>query len=157
MSLITNPAVISIVLLCILCLKRINVLLAIIISTLTAGILSGINVKEIMDTFISGMGNNSETALSYILLGALTLSLGFSSCVDYLDKSPESDISSTDAFKDFQNFQGFTEELYPKDPITIVDAETVVPDVMKEEKEEVAESRSEDPTNGTAAQEDNIK
>ena len=48
----------------------------------------------------------------YILLGALTLSLGFSSCVDYLDKSPESDISSTDAFKDFQNFQGFTEELY---------------------------------------------
>ena len=51
----------------------------------------------------------------------------------------------------------FTEELYPKDPITIVDAETVVPDVMEEEKEEVAESRSEDPTNGTAAQEDDLK
>ena len=51
----------------------------------------------------------------------------------------------------------FTEELYPKDPITIVDAETVVPDVMEEEKEEVAGSRSEDPTNGTAAQEDDSK
>ena len=51
----------------------------------------------------------------------------------------------------------FTEELYPKDPITIVEAETVVPDVMEEEKEEVAESRSEDPTNGTAAQEDDPK
>lgn len=51
----------------------------------------------------------------------------------------------------------FTEELYPKDPITIVDAETVVPDVMEEEKEEVAESRLEDPTNGTAAQEDDLK
>ena len=51
----------------------------------------------------------------------------------------------------------FTEELYPKDPITIVDAETVVPDVMEEEKEEVAESRLEDPTNGTAAQEDDSK
>lgn len=51
----------------------------------------------------------------------------------------------------------FTEELYPKDPITIVDAETAVPDVIKEEKEEATESRSEDPTNGTAAQEDNIK
>jgi len=51
----------------------------------------------------------------------------------------------------------FTEELYPKDPITIVDAETVVPDVMEEEKEEVAGSRSEDPTNGTAAQEDDLK
>ena len=51
----------------------------------------------------------------------------------------------------------FTEELYPKDPITIIDAETVVPDVMEEEKEEVAESRLEDPTNGTAAQEDDLK
>ncbi|WP_036889032.1 RagB/SusD family nutrient uptake outer membrane protein [Segatella albensis] len=48
----------------------------------------------------------------YILLGALTLSMGLTSCTDYLDKSPESDISSTDAFKDFKNFQGFTEELY---------------------------------------------
>lgn len=38
--------------------------------------------------------------------------MGFVSCTDYLDKSPDSDISSTDAFKDFHNFQGFTEELY---------------------------------------------
>lgn len=51
----------------------------------------------------------------------------------------------------------FTEELYPKDPITIVDAETMVPDVMEEEKEEATESRLEDPTNGTAAQEDDLK
>lgn len=46
----------------------------------------------------------------------------------------------------------FTEKLYPKDPITIIDAEIVVPDVIKEEKEEAAESRLEDSTNGTAAQ-----
>ena len=46
----------------------------------------------------------------------------------------------------------FTEELYPKDPITIIDAEIVVSDVIEEEKEEATESRSEDPTNGTAAQ-----
>lgn len=51
----------------------------------------------------------------------------------------------------------FTEELYPKDPITIIDAETVVSDVIKEEKEEATESRSKDPTNGTAAQEDDLK
>ena len=48
----------------------------------------------------------------------------------------------------------FTEELYPKDPITIIDAETVVPDVIKEEKEEATESQSEDPTNGPAAKDD---
>ena len=51
----------------------------------------------------------------------------------------------------------FTEELYPKDPITIIDAETMVPDVMEEEKEEATESRLEDPTNGTAAKEDDLK
>ena len=45
----------------------------------------------------------------------------------------------------------FTEELYPKDPITIIDAEIAVPDVIKEEKEEVTESWLEDPINGTAA------
>ena len=50
----------------------------------------------------------------------------------------------------------FTEELYPKDPITIIDAETVIPDVIEEEKEEATGSRSEDPTNGTAAQQDGI-
>lgn len=35
-----------------------------------------------------------------------------SSCEDYLDKEPESIISSEEAFKNFTNFQGFTEELY---------------------------------------------
>lgn len=51
----------------------------------------------------------------------------------------------------------FTEELYPKDPITIIDAEIAVPDVIKEEKEEATESRLEDPINGAAAQEDDLK
>src|SRR5699024_937654 len=34
------------------------------------------------------------------------------SCEDYLMKSPESNISEEEAFKNFKNFQGFTEELY---------------------------------------------
>ena len=47
----------------------------------------------------------------------LALALGCSlalttSCTDYLDKSPESDVSPQAAFKNFKNFQGFTEELY---------------------------------------------
>jgi len=81
MSIVLNPAVISIILLCFLCLKRVNVLLAIIISTLTAGLMSGMDVKNVMDIFISGMGGNSETALSYILLGTFAATMvhsGFS-------------------------------------------------------------------------------
>ena len=50
----------------------------------------------------------------YIKLFLMSLCLTFSmtACTDYLDKAPESDISDADAFKDWQNFQGFTEELY---------------------------------------------
>ena len=78
MSFVTNPAVISIVLLCILCLKNVNVLLAIIISTILAGIMSGMDIETVMQTFISGMGGNSETALSYILLGAFAATMAHS-------------------------------------------------------------------------------
>lgn len=78
MELLTNPAVISIIILCILCLKKINVLLAIIISTLIAGLLSGMNIENLMNIFISGMGGNSETALSYILLGAFAATMSHS-------------------------------------------------------------------------------
>ncbi len=38
--------------------------------------------------------------------------IGLASCEDYLDKAPESEISKTDAFVNFYNFQGFVEELY---------------------------------------------
>ena len=38
--------------------------------------------------------------------------VGTTSCTDYLDKSPLSDISENDPYKNFTNFQGFVEELY---------------------------------------------
>ncbi|DAB10391.1 TPA: sodium:proton antiporter, partial [Candidatus Gastranaerophilales bacterium HUM_13] len=74
----TNPALISIILLCFLCVKKINVLLAIIISTILAGLTAGLDISHIMNTFISGMGGNSETALSYILLGAFAATMAHS-------------------------------------------------------------------------------
>lgn len=77
-ELISNPAIISIICLCILCLKKVNVLLAIIISTLIAGIISGMDIENLMNVFISGMGGNSETALSYILLGAFAATMAHS-------------------------------------------------------------------------------
>lgn len=75
MSVIFNPVVISVILLCVLCVCRINVLLAIIISAIVAGLCGGLPVDKVMDTFISGMGGNSETALSYILLGTFAAAM----------------------------------------------------------------------------------
>lgn len=84
MSLIFNPAVISIFLLCLLCLKKVNVLLAIIVSTIVAGLLGNMDIKHVMDVFISGMGGNSETALSYILLGAFAATMAHSGFTNIL-------------------------------------------------------------------------
>lgn len=83
-SIFTNAAFISVLLLCILCLKKVNVLLSIIISAIVAGFLSKLDIKVIMDTFISGMGGNSETALSYILLGAFAATISHSGLADIL-------------------------------------------------------------------------
>ncbi len=70
-----NPIIISIIALCVLCLLRINVLFSLMISSIIAGMLSKMPVSDIMDLFISGMGQNSETALSYILLGTLAAAM----------------------------------------------------------------------------------
>ena len=87
MSIMFNPAVISILLLSFLCLKKVNVLLAIIISTIIAGLFSGMEIESIMSTFISGMGGNSETALSYILLGAFAATMAYSGFTNLLSRN----------------------------------------------------------------------
>ena len=82
LELLFNPVILSILCLFILCLCRVNVLLSIIISTLVGGLISGMHITEIMNTFISGMGGNSETALSYILLGAFAAAMNHTGLTD---------------------------------------------------------------------------
>ena len=83
-SLLLNPILISVIILCILCLCKVNVILSLILSTIIAGLLSHLTFTETMNVFISGMGANSETALSYILLGtfaAVITSTGLSTII----------------------------------------------------------------------------
>ena len=75
MALLTNPVVVSVVVLYILCLRKTNVLFALLIAALTAGICAGVPVKSVIDTFIQGMGNNAEMSLSYILLGSFAAAM----------------------------------------------------------------------------------
>ena len=86
MTIIFNPVIVSVILLCVLCLCRINVLLAIIISAIAAGLVGGLHITEVMNTFISGMGGNSETALSYILLGTFAAAMTHTGLATYLLK-----------------------------------------------------------------------
>lgn len=46
------------------------------------------------------------------LFCVLGLACGFTSCTDYLDKSPDSTVSAELAFKNFTNFQGYVEQMY---------------------------------------------
>lgn len=50
-----------------------------------------------------------KTLLRFIIIIGLS---SFISCEDYLDKSPQSDISEDDVFKNFVSFQGFAEQMY---------------------------------------------
>ena len=84
MELLINPIIISVILLCILCLCRVNVLLALLVSAVVAGKVAGMHAGQIMDVFINGMGQNSETALSYILLGTFAAAMAHTGLADVL-------------------------------------------------------------------------
>lgn len=79
-----NPVVVSIVLMSILCLLRFNILLSIVISALVAGVLGGMSIEKTMSVFIGGMSGNLETALSYILLGAIAYGIAQSNLTKIL-------------------------------------------------------------------------
>lgn len=86
MHFVLNPIIISVILLCLLCLCRVNVLLALLVSAVVAGKIAGMHAGEIMDVFINGMGQNSETALSYILLGTFAAAMAHTGLADILAK-----------------------------------------------------------------------
>lgn len=79
-----NPVFFGIIFMCVLCLFRFNVILSIISSSLLVGIISGNNFTETANTLIAGMSANLETALSYILLGALAAIIGDSNLSNIL-------------------------------------------------------------------------
>ncbi|GEN49951.1 Na+/H+ antiporter family protein [Alkalibacterium pelagium] len=72
---LTNPVLISVVVMVGLSLFKLNVLLALIVAAIVGGLVSGMPLIETLETLIGGMGGNAETALNYILLGALAAAI----------------------------------------------------------------------------------
>lgn len=84
---LTNPVLISVIVMSVLCLLKLNVLISILISAIVGGLLGGMPIggKEgIMSILIGGMGGQAETALSYILLGALAVAIGHTGVTDII-------------------------------------------------------------------------
>ena len=84
---LTNPVVISVIVMTVLSLLKLNVILALIMAALVGGTLSGLSIGETMSTLVNGMGGNAETALSYILLGALAASIHKTGLAEILAKN----------------------------------------------------------------------
>ncbi|EAH5545721.1 sodium:proton antiporter [Campylobacter upsaliensis] len=84
--LLTNPIIISVLVMIILCLLRFNVLLSVLISALIAGLVAQVPMLETMNTLINGMKGNLQTALSYILLGAIAAAISKTNLTAFLIK-----------------------------------------------------------------------
>lgn len=84
MEILLNPVIISVIVLSVLCLLKLPVLLALLVSALIAGLAAGIGLTESIGIFVGGMGGNANTALSYILLGALAYTINKTGAADIL-------------------------------------------------------------------------
>lgn len=82
MEILTNPIVVSVIVMSVLCLLKMNVLFAILVAAIVAGATGGLPIDKTVSILIGGMGGNSETALSYILLGTLAVAIGRSGLAD---------------------------------------------------------------------------
>ncbi|MBM7555414.1 Na+/H+ antiporter family protein [Halanaerobacter jeridensis] len=70
-----NPVLVSVSTMIILSLANLNVILALLVAAIAGGLTGGLTLTKTMNTLINGMGGNAETALSYILLGALAVAV----------------------------------------------------------------------------------
>ncbi|SDI90024.1 Na+/H+ antiporter family protein [Natribacillus halophilus] len=73
-----NAVIISVLVLVVLSLLRVNVILSLLAAALVAGLVSGISLIDTTELLVSGMGGMAETSLSYILLGAFAVMIGYS-------------------------------------------------------------------------------
>ena len=81
-----NPVFLSVIILCALCLMKLNVLMALILSALCGALLAGIPIPEAMSILCGGFGANAGTALAYIFLGAFASAVAQTGLADMMSK-----------------------------------------------------------------------
>lgn len=84
MDVLLNPVIISVLVLIVLSLLKIHVIFALILAAISAGLLAGLPLGETVTVLVEGMGDQSETALSYLLLGVFASMIAMSGIVKVL-------------------------------------------------------------------------
>ncbi|WP_028116724.1 Na+/H+ antiporter family protein [Ferrimonas senticii] len=81
-----NAVILAVTLMLGLSLIRVNVVIALIISALVAGLSSGMSVADTISTFNAGLGGGAEVALAYALLGAFAVALAHTGITELLSR-----------------------------------------------------------------------
>ena len=79
-----NAVIVSVMLMLILSLARMHVMLAMIIAAMVAGLVGGLDVKQTLDAFNTGIGSGAGIALSYALLGGFAVAISLSGLPQHL-------------------------------------------------------------------------
>ncbi|WP_050804688.1 Na+/H+ antiporter family protein [Sporosarcina newyorkensis] len=82
-----NTVVVSVIVMAVLSLLRVNVIFAILAAAGVAGLMEGLSLTEATNMLVSGMGGQANTALSYILLGMFAVMIGMSGIAGFLVKN----------------------------------------------------------------------
>lgn len=75
LEIITNPITVSVIVMCGLCLCKLNVILSLLISAMVAGLAAGMGPGDIMSAIIEGLNGNGTNAIAYLLLGTFAAAL----------------------------------------------------------------------------------
>lgn len=86
MAILTNPVLVSVIVLCVLCLLKLNVLMSLIIAAMVGAMLGGISIPDAMGILCDGFSGNANTALSYVLLGTFATAIASTGLADMLSK-----------------------------------------------------------------------
>lgn len=81
---LTNPVFVGVVIMLILCLLKVNVMLALMTAAMAGGLAAGMTPVATMQSFIDGMAGKNTIVLSYLLLGTLAMGIQQSGIVTIL-------------------------------------------------------------------------
>ncbi|GAA0829798.1 MULTISPECIES: Na+/H+ antiporter family protein [Marinomonas] len=79
-----NAVVVGVALMLILSVARLNVVISLCVSAITAGLVGGMSLLKITQVFEQGLGEGAVIALSYVMLGAFAVAISRSGLTDWL-------------------------------------------------------------------------
>lgn len=86
MEILLNPVTVSVLVLCVLSLLKLNVLLSMLIACVVGGLVGGMDIPTIMSTLTGGFSGNATTALAYVLLGTFATAIASTGLAEILSK-----------------------------------------------------------------------